>query len=168
MPLDFWLHKNKPFQTVERYAEDVYKYYKEFEDFRQEIGKGEFKGSQGLVFIGPTIDIVASINIFWEKKKEDYDVYIAVVDQTSMIKDKNRDDNDLFLYMISKKLFILSEETGLPIIPYLIPKGENKGKQVKENWFYPFKDLDKRTVIIREGFQQDLLLAFTQMKPKKK
>jgi hypothetical protein len=77
--------------------------------------------------------VVATINLFAEKRNGDFDIGLRVIDQTSLIKEKNWDANNLFLYMISKKLYILTKETHIPVSPYIIPKGENKGKAVKEN-----------------------------------
>ena len=168
-PIDFWLNKNKPFVKFDNFASSIFEAYEAFTNFRQEFGQAEFKdGNSGIWFISPTLDVVATMNLFAEKKDGDYDIGLRVIDQTSMIKEKNWDKNDLFLYMIAKKPYILTEETGIPIAPYIIPKGENQGKEVKENWFYPFKDLDKRKVAVKEGFQMELLKAFIQLKPKKK
>ena len=164
---DFWQNKDKPFQKFEDFASLVFENYKDFINFRQEIGQAEFKdGHEGIWFIGPTLDVVATMNLYADNKNGGYDIFLRVIDQTSMIKDKNRDRNDLFLYMISKKLFILLEETGIPVTPYIIPKGETKGKKVKENWFYPFKG--KKLVAVREGFDTQIFQAFIQLKPKNK
>lgn len=167
-PIEFWQNKKKPFLKFEDYASSIFKNYEAFTNFRKEFGTTEFKdGQSGIWFISPTLDVVATMNLFAEKKNGDYEISLRVIDQTSTIKEKNFVDNELFLYMIAKKLYILTEETGIPISPYVIPKGENKGKEVKENWFYPFKDLDKRTVTAKEGFQMEILKAYIQLKPEK-
>ena len=164
---DFWQNEDKPFQKFEDFASLVFDNFKDFANFRQDIGQAEFKdGHEGIWFIGPTIDVVATMNLYAEKKNGDYEIFLRVIDQTSMIKDKNRERNDLFLFMISKKLFILLEETGIPVTPYIIPKGETIGKKVKENWFYPFKE--RRKVAVRKGFDEQIFQAFTQLEPKHK
>jgi hypothetical protein len=169
-PLDFWLNKNKPFLKLERYAEAIYDAFKDFETLKKEFGEAEFKvGRDGIWFIGPSIHIVATMHISWEKK-EDYDLSIAVVDQTPLLKEKDKEKDSLFCYMIRKKLQILSEETGIPITPYLIRSEKEGGSEVKENAFYPFKDLEELGVVLPAGtpkWHRNVLIAYSLMEPNK-
>jgi len=168
--LAFWLHSNKPFLTLERYAKALYEAFKDFETLKKEFGEVEFKaGSDGIRFIGPSIHIVALIHIRWEEQ-EDYAPTVIVVDQTPTLKEKDKEKDSLFCYMIRKKLHIFAEETGIPLTPYLVQSWEDGAKAVAENAFYPFKDLDDLSVVIPKGtpkWHRDVLIAYYAMKPDK-
>jgi ribosomal protein S27AE len=108
------------------------------------------------------------INIWWDKVNEDYYIRFVILDRTPMIEEENREKTELFLYMIAKKLHIFTEETGIPIIPCRWYSGEEKWKEVEENRFIPFKDLDVRpiTTALRDS-EVDILTEFSGLKPKK-
>ena len=166
-PLDFWLNKNKPFLKIEHYATTFHEYFKDFEDYGQDIGYARFKDEVGVGFIGPGSDLVAVVKIWWYKVNEDYDIRLVILDRTPMIKEENREKTELFLYMITKKLSIFTEETGIPIIPCHWYAGKEKWKEVEENWFIPFKDLDVRPVMTTLGDSgRDIIKEFSGLKPK--
>jgi hypothetical protein len=41
-------------------------------------------------------------------------------DQTLLMREENREKTDFFLYLITKKLHLFTEETGIPLIPYVL------------------------------------------------
>ena len=56
---------------MERYAAALYEYFGDFADFRNDIGNAEFQdGSKGVQFIGPGLEVVATIRIWWEQLKD--------------------------------------------------------------------------------------------------
>jgi len=149
---------------VERYAAALYEYFGDFADFRNDIGNAEFQdGSKGVQFIGPGLEVVATIRIWWEQLKDAYQITMVVLDQTLLMKEKNRDKTDLFLYMITKKLYLFTEETGIPIIPYLLTLWKEPAKEVKENWFYPFKELNERYVTAVGDLGLEIIKMYSQM-----
>lgn len=168
-PVDLWVHKDKPVLKVDRYAAALYEYFGDFADFRDDIGHADFKDSdQGVWFIGPGLDVVAIIQIWWEQLKDDYNIRMVVLDQTPLMKEKNRDKTDLFLYMVTKKLYLFTEETGIPITPYLLTSWKEPGKEVEENWFYPFKELNERNVTAYGDLGLEIIQMYSQLKPKKR
>jgi hypothetical protein len=167
-PVDFWLNEKKPFRTIERYAATFHEYFVDFEDYGEDIGYARFKDEVGVGFIGPGSDLIAVIKIWWYKVNGDYDVRLMVLDRTPMIKETNREQTELFLYMITKKLSIFTEETGIPITPCRWYSGEEQWKEVEENWFIPFKDLDVRPITSSLGDSGlNLLKEFRGLKSKK-
>jgi hypothetical protein len=158
LPIKLWIHKDKPALKVDRYAAALYEYFGDFVDFRNDIGNAEFQdGSKGVQFIGPGIDVVVTIRIWWEQLKDAYHITMVVLDQTPLMKEKNREKTDVFLYMIAKKLYLFTEETGIPITPYLLTSWKEPAKEVKENWFYPFKDLNERHVTAIGDFSLNII-----------
>ena len=86
------------------------------------------------------------MNIWWDKVQTDYHIRFVVLDRTPMIKEEHRVQTELFLYMIAKTLHLFTEETGIPLSPGRWYAEEDQWKEVKENWFIPFKEVDIRPI----------------------
>jgi hypothetical protein len=68
LPVPLWIHQEKPALIIDRYSTVLSKSFGEFVNFRDDIGTAEFQnGEEGIQFIGPRLDLVSTIRLWWEK-----------------------------------------------------------------------------------------------------